>query len=329
MSTLLRPAVLARRHGGPEVLEYTDIEIPDPGPGELRIVQHAIGLNYADVYQRQGAHGPHSTTQFPVVLGSQGAGVVESVGAGVQGFEVGQAVAYVHPGAYAAMRNVPASRTLLLPAGLTLETAAATLLRGMTAEYLLHRLYAVQHGDRVLVHAAAGGMGVILSAWARSLGAEVIGTVGSEAKREIALAHGCHHVIDYRRENFVERVREITQGAGVAVVYDAVGKDVFLPSLDCLQTRGMAINFGTASGDVEAFDLQRLHAKSLTVCRPTLRSFIATREELQHSASVFAAAVRKGAVKAEVSRRYALRDVQQAHRELESRLTSGAAILIP
>jgi NADPH2:quinone reductase len=329
MSTLLRPAVVARRHGGPEVLEFTDIEVPDPGPGELRIVQHAIGLNYADVYQRQGGHGPHSTTQFPVVLGSQGAGVVESVGAGVRGFEVGQAVAYVHPGAYAALRNVPASRTLPLPAGLTLETAAATLLRGMTAEYLLHRLYAVQHGDRVLVHAAAGGMGVILSAWARALGAEVIGTVGSEAKRHIALAHGCHHVIDYRRENFVDRVREITQGAGVAVVYDAVGKDVFLPSLDCLQNRGMAVNFGTASGDVEAFDLQRLHARSLTVCRPTLRSFIATREELQHSASVFAAAVRQGAVKAEVNRRYALRDAQQAHRELESRLTSGAAILVP
>jgi NADPH2:quinone reductase len=329
MSTLRCPAILTHRHGGPEVLEFTEIEVPDPAPGELRIVQHAIGLNYADVYQRQGAHGPHGSTQFPVVLGSQGAGVVESMGADVQGFELGQQVAYIHPGAYAAVRCVPASRTLPLPAGLTLETAAATLLRGMTAEYLLHRLYAVQHGDRVLVHAAAGGMGVILSAWARALGAEVIGTVGSPAKREIALAHGCHHVIDYREENFVARVLDITQGAGVAVVYDAVGKDVFVRSLDCLRTRGMAINFGTASGDVEAFDLQRLHAKSLTVCRPTLRSFIATREELQHSAQVFASAVRSGAVTAEVNRRYPLAEPQRAHRELESRATSGAAILVP
>ncbi|MET0334461.1 MAG: quinone oxidoreductase [Rhizobacter sp.] len=329
MSTLRCAAILAHRHGGPEVLEPTEIDVPDPGPGELRIVQHAIGLNYADVYQRQGAHGPHSGTQFPVVLGSQGAGVVESIGDGVQGFQVGQSVAYIHPGAYAAARCLPAVRALPLPPGLTLETAAATLLRGMTAEYLLHRLYAVQHGDRVLVHAAAGGMGVILSAWARALGAEVIGTVGSAAKRDIAIAHGCHHVINYREENFVERVQQITQGKGVAVVYDAVGKDVFLPSLDCLQVRGMAINFGTASGDVEAFDLQRLHAKSLTVCRPTLRSFIATREELQHSANVFAAAVRRGDVQAEVNRRYPLADAQRAHRELESRTTSGAAILVP
>lgn len=329
MATVRSPAVLAHRHGGPEVLEFTEIEVPDPAPGELRLVQGAIGLNFADVYQRQGAAGPHGSTQFPVVLGSQGAGVVEAIGAGVEGFRLGQEVAYVHPGAYAGMRCVPAQRVVPLPEGLTVDTAAATLLRGMTAEYLLHRLYAVQPGDRVLVHAAAGGMGQILSAWARALGAEVIGTVGSAAKREVALASGCHHVIDYRQEDFVARVREITAGEGAAVVYDAVGRDVFLPSLDCLRPRGMAINYGTASGDVQAFDLQRLHARSLTVCRPTLRSFISTTAELRHSAETFAATVRSGAVRAEVARRYALRDVQRAHAELEGRRTTGAAILVP
>jgi NADPH:quinone reductase len=329
MPTLRSPAVLIHRHGGPEVLELCEVDVADPGPGQIRITQQAIGLNFADVYQRQGAHGPHGTTTFPLLLGSQGAGVVESVGPGVEGFEVGQAVAYLYPGAYAATRLVPAQRALPLPEGLSLEAAGATLLRGMTAEYLLHRLYAVQRGDRILVHAAAGGMGQILSAWGRALGAEVIGTVGSEAKRAVALAHGCHHVIDYRREDFVARVREITEGEGVAVVYDAVGRDVFVPSLECLRVRGMAINFGTASGDVEAFDLQRLHARSLTVCRPTLRSFTGTADELRASAETFAAAVRRGDVRAEVDRRYALRDVQRAHTELESRATTGAAILIP
>ena len=329
MSTLLTPAVIIHRHGGPEVLEFSEIEVADPGPGELRIVQSAIGLNFADVYQRAGAAGPHSTSHFPVVLGSQGAGVVESIGPGVSGFVVDQPVAYVHPGAYAGARLVPAERTLPLPDGLTLETAAATLLRGMTAEYLLHRLFTVKPGDVILVHAAAGGMGQILSAWGRALGATVIGTVGSPAKRAIALAHGCHHVIDYRHENFVARVNELTADEGVAVVYDAVGRDVFLASLDCLRVRGMAINFGTASGNVEAFDLQRLHAKSHSVCRPTLRSFIATTAELRLSAGRFAEAVRRGDLKANVDRRYALRDTAIAHADLESRQTTGAAILIP
>ncbi len=326
---MITSAIVARRHGGPEVLEFAEINVPEPGPGELRIVQSAIGLNFADVYQRQGAAGPHSTTQFPVVLGSQGAGVVEAIGAGVQGFEIDQPVAYVHPGAYAGARLVPAARTLPLPEGLTLETAAATLLRGMTAEYLLHRLFTVKPGDTILVHAAAGGMGQILSAWGRALGAIVIGTVGSQAKHNVALEHGCHHVINYRSEDFATRVNELTCGDGVAVVYDAVGHDVFLPSLNCLRMRGMAINYGTASGDVQAFDLQRLHAKSHTVCRPTLRSFIATPEDLQMSAARFATAVRRGDVQASVDRRYPLREAARAHTELESRQTTGAAILVP
>jgi NADPH2:quinone reductase len=329
MSTLRSPAVLAHRHGGPDVLEVAEIDVPDPGPGEVRIRQNAIGLNFADIYQRRGAHGPHTTEHFPVVLGSQGAGVIESVGPGVTGLDVGQAVAYVHPGAYAALRVLPAERTLPMPQGLDFETAAATLLRGMTAEYLLHRLYKVQAGDRILVHAAAGGMGVILSAWGRALGAEVIGTVGSDDKRAVALAHGCHHVIDYRREDFVARVQAITGGEGVSVVYDAVGRDVFFPSLDCLKVRGMAINYGTASGDVLGLDLPRLHAKSLTVCRPTLKTFIASRADLHLSAGTFAAAVKSGAVKAEVGSRYALSDTARAHDDLENRRTTGAPILLP
>ncbi|RYZ13171.1 MAG: quinone oxidoreductase [Comamonadaceae bacterium] len=322
-------AIVCRRHGGPEVLELESIDVGDPGPGELRIVQSAIGLNYADVYQRQGAHGPHGTTSFPFVPGSQGAGVVEAIGPGVEGFTIGQTVAYVHPGAYAGARLLPAARTLPLPEGLTPETAAATLLRGMTAEYLLHRLYAVRPGDPILVHAAAGGMGQILSAWGRALGAVVIGTVGWPDKRAVALESGCHHVVDYRQQDFAAVVNELTRGEGVAVVYDAVGRDAFLPSLDCLRVRGMAINFGTASGDVEAFDLQRLHAKSHSVCRPTLRSFISTPEALRQSAATFAAAVRRGDVPARVARTYALRDAERAHADLESRQTTGAAILVP
>jgi NADPH2:quinone reductase len=255
--------------------------------------------------------------------------VVESVGAEVRDLQVGLAVTYVHPGAYAAVRLLPAERTLPLPAGLGMETAAATLLRGMTAEYLLHRLYKVRPGERVLVHAAAGGMGLILSAWGRALGAEVIGTVGSDDKRDAALAHGCHHVINYKREDFVKRVGEITNGEGVAVIYDAVGRDVFFPSLDCLCNRGTIISYGTASGDLEGLDLQRLHAKSLTVCRPTLKSFIATTAELRLSAGTFAAAVQSGAVKPEVGRRYPLDEVARAHSELEGRQTTGAPILLP
>jgi NADPH2:quinone reductase len=307
----------------------TSIEVPDPGPGELRIVQQAIGVNYADIYQRMGAHGPHRTEAYPVVLGSQGAGVVESVGPGVDEFRAGDIVTYLHPGAYARVRRVPAARALHLPAGLDIDTAAGTLLRGMTAEYLLHRLFPVQPGHWLLVHAAAGGMGQILAAWGRSLGATVIGTVGSADKREVALQVGCHHVVNYRADDFVAAVNDLTGGLGVHVVYDAVGKDVFLPSLDCLRPRGMAINYGTASGDVEAFDLQRLHARSLVVCRPTLRSYTATTDDLRQSAATFAAAVCAGQVAARVDRRYALADAAQAHADLQGRRTTGASILVP
>ncbi|KAA0911910.1 quinone oxidoreductase [Pusillimonas sp. ANT_WB101] len=323
------PAVLIRRHGGVEVLEYDSINVPDPGPGEVRVQQQAVGLNYADIYQREGAAGPHETKSFPIVLGSQGAGVVESIGENVYDIKVGDPVVYVHPGAYAAAKVLPAERVVPLPDGLSLETGAASLLRGMTAEYLLHRLFVVKRGDSILVHAAAGGMGQLLCSWARALGANVIGTVGSDSKREVALEHGCHHVINYRTQDFVSEVASITGKQGVAVVYDAVGRDVFLQSLDCLEPGGMAINFGTASGDVQAFDLQLLHAKSLSVCRPTLKTFISTPQALRKSAAKFSQAVRDGVVSVHVSHRYALSDVRAAHLALESRATTGSAILLP
>lgn len=316
-------------HGGPDVLQLLDIDVAEPGPGDVRIRQSAIGLNFADIYQRRGAHGPHSAAPFPLTLGAQGAGVVDALGDGVAHLRVGQSVAYFHPGAYQAVRNVPAGRVIALPAGISEAVAGATLLRGLTAEYLVRRLYAVKPGDTVLVHAAAGGMGVILSQWARALGATVIGTVGSEAKMAIAAAHGCHHVIDYRRDDFVARTLEFTGGQGVAVVYDAVGKDVFVPSLECLRPLGMAINYGTASGDVEGFDLQRLHAKSLSVSRPTLRTFIASPGDLQRGAAALFDVVHQGHVRLEVNRRYPLADVRRAHEELESRSTTGAAVLVP
>ncbi|MDQ0068888.1 NADPH2:quinone reductase [Variovorax boronicumulans] len=323
-------AIRIQAHGGPEVLEQVEVEVGDPGPGEVRIRQSAIGLNFADIYQRRGSHGPHAVTAFPVVLGAQGAGTIDAIGPEVEaGLHVGQSVAYFHPGAYQAVRNIPAHRVVPLPAGVSEEVAGATLLRGLTAEYLLRRLYPVAPGEAVLVHAAAGGMGVILSQWARALGATVIGTVGSEAKMAIARAHGCHHVIDYRREDFVARTLECTGGQGVSVVYDAVGKDVFLPSLDCLKPLGMAINYGTASGDVEAFDLQRLHAKSLCVSRPTLRTFIATAADLRRGAAALFDAVLGGQVTLEVGHRYPLAEARRAHEELESRATTGAAVLIP
>lgn len=321
--------VLVHQHGGPEVLVYGPLSVPDPAPGEVRVRQQAIGLNYADIYQRQGQAGPHATGQFPFIPGSQGAGQVEAVGAGVQRLRVGDAVGYIHGATYADAVCVPEDRAVLLPPSLPVALAAAFLLRGLTAEYLLHRLHAVQPGEAILVHAAAGGMGEVLGQWGRALGSTVIGTVGGPAKIEIARAHGCHHVVDYRKPGWVDEVNALTNGEGVAVVYDAVGKDVFVDSLACLRTRGLAINYGTASGNVEGFALQRLHARSLSVCRPTLRSFIAKPDELATAAARFIRAIELGWLRLTVSRRYALRDVQQAHADLAARATTGAAILVP
>lgn len=322
-------SVHIHRFGEVAELEVVTVEVPPPARGELQIAQSSIGLNFADVYQRRGSHGPHAAAPFPVTLGSQGAGKIAAVGEGVEGFAVGDSVAYFHPGAYQAVRNVPAARVIPLPAGFSEDIAGGTLLRGLTAEYLLRRLFVVKPGDTVLVHAAAGGMGVILSQWARALGATVIGTVGSEAKKAIALAHGCHHAIDYRNDDFVARTLELTVGEGVHVVYDGVGKDVFVSSLGCLRPLGMAINYGTASGDVEAFDLQLLHARSLIVCRPTLRTFIADAASLRRGAAALFDAVASGQVRLEIGHRFRLDDVREAHRQLEERITTGAVVLIP
>lgn len=327
--TITSRAIHIHRHGGTEVLTAVVVDVAPPGPGELQICQSAVGLNFADIYQRRGSPGPHASAPFPITLGAQGAGVVQALGEGVSGWCIGQAVAYLHPGAYQVLRNVPAQRVVALPPHVSQEAAGANLLRGLTAEYLLRRLHAVQPGEAVLVHAAAGGMGLLLSQWARALGATVIGTVGSPEKAELALSHGCHHVIDYRREDFVARTLALTGGAGVHVVYDAVGKDVFLPSLQALRPRGLCVSYGTASGDVQAFDLQLLHAKSLSVCRPTLRSFVAEPEALRQSAQAFFNAVGRGDVRLGVGHRYPLSEVQRAHRELEGRATTGATVLIP
>ncbi|TWO68461.1 quinone oxidoreductase [Caenimonas sedimenti] len=322
-------AIHIHRHGGPEVLEQVEVEVPLPAPGEVTIRQTAIGLNFADIYQRRGSHGPHAAAPWPITLGAQGAGVIEAVGEGVRNLRPGDPVAYLQPGGYQVTRNVQADRVVSLPTGISEEAAGANLLRGLTAEYLLRRLFVVRPGDAVLVHAAAGGMGVLLSQWARALGATVIGTVGSPQKAEVARAHGCHHVIDYRQEDFAARTLDLTGGQGVAVVYDAVGKDVFVPSLRCLRPRGMAINYGTASGDVEGFDLQLLHAKSLSVCRPTLRTFVADPRELRAAAQALFDIVAQGQVRLEVGQRYPLAEVRRAHHDLENRLTTGAPVLVP
>lgn len=322
-------AVRIYRHGGPEVLQHETITVAPPQPGEVLVRQTAIGLNFADVYQRRGEAGPHDQAPFPIVLGSQGAGVVEAVGPGASNIKEGDRVAYVYPGTYQAIKAIPASRVVPIPTDLSAESAAAALLRGLTAEYLLRRLYVVKPGATVLIHAAAGGMGLILCQWARTLGARVIGTVGSDAKMEVARAHGCHDVINYSTENFVERVLELTAGEGVSVVYDAVGRDVFLPSLECMRPMGMVISYGTASGPVQGFDLQLLHRKSLIVSRPTLRTYIADPADLQRAASAFFDAVRRGEVDVRVNQRYRLREVRRAHEELEGRMTSGLSVLIP
>ncbi|HNW77982.1 MAG TPA: quinone oxidoreductase [Candidatus Competibacteraceae bacterium] len=322
-------AIRIHEYGGPEVLRWEEVAVGDPGPGELRIRHGAIGLNYIDVYHRTGLY---PLPALPWTLGMEGAGRVEAVGPGVSEFKVGDRVAYASPpvGAYAEVRLMPADRVVALPDAIDERAAAAMLLQGMTAQYLLRRSYRVQAGDTILLHAAAGGVGLIASQWARHLGATVIGTVGSEAKAALARAHGCDHVIDYRRENIVERVREITGGAGVAVVYDSVGKDTFMDSLDCLRPLGMMVSFGNASGPVPAFEPGLLAAKgSLFFTRPSLMHYTARRADLLASAAELFAVVTGGAVKIEVNQTYPLAETAQAHRDLEARQTTGSTVLLP
>lgn len=322
-------AIRIHEYGGPEVLRWEDVEVGDPGPGQLRIRHGAIGLNYIDVYHRTGLYPLPS---LPWTLGMEGAGRVEAVGEGVTEFQVGDRVAYASPpvGAYAEVRLIPADRVVALPVAIDDQTAAAMMLQGMTAQYLLRRTYRVQPGDAVLLHAAAGGVGLIASQWARQLGALVIGTVGSDEKAAVARAHGCHHAIVYTRENFVERVREITNGQGVAVVYDSVGQETFMGSLDCLRPLGMMVSFGNASGPVPAFEPGLLAAKgSLFLTRPSLMHYTAQRRDLVASAADLFDVVATGAVKIEVRQTYPLAETAQAHRDLEARQTTGSTVLLP
>ncbi len=322
-------AIRIHEYGGPEVLRWEEVEVGDPGPGQLRIRHAAIGLNYIDIYHRTGLYPLPS---LPWTLGMEGAGQVEAVGEGVTEFKVGDRVAYASPpvGAYAEARLIAADRVVALPVAIDDQMAAAMMLQGMTAQYLLRRTYRVQPGDAILLHAAAGGVGLIVSQWARQLGALVIGTVGSDKKAELARAHGCHHAIVYSRENFVERVREITNGQGVAVVYDSVGQETFMGSLDCLRPLGMMVSFGNASGPIPAFEPGILAAKgSLFLTRPTLMTYTAKREDLLASAAELFQVVSSGAVKIAVRQMYPLAETAQAHRDLEARKTTGSTVLLP
>jgi NADPH2:quinone reductase len=322
-------AIRIHEYGGPEVLRWEEVDVGDPGPGQLRVRHGAVGLNYIDVYHRTGLYPLPS---LPWTLGMEGAGWVEAVGEGVAEFKVGDRVAYASPpvGAYAEVRLIPADRVVALPEAIDDLTAAAMMLQGMTAQYLLRRTYRVQPGDAILLHAAAGGVGLIASQWARHLGATVIGTVGNDEKAELARAHGCHHAIVYTRENFVERVREITGGQGVAVVYDSVGKDTFTGSLDCLRPLGMMVSFGNASGPVPPFEPGILAAKgSLFLTRPTLMTYTAKRVDLVASAAELFEVVASGVVNIEVRQTYPLAEAARAHRDLEARRTTGSTVLLP
>jgi NADPH2:quinone reductase len=305
-----------------------DTEVGAPGPGQVRVRQTAVGLNYIDTYHRSGLY----PLQFPSGLGLEAAGVVKEVGEGVSSLKVGDRIAYgTGPiGAYAEMRNLPANRLVKLPSSISDETAAGMMLKGMTARYLLRATYAVKPGDTILLHAAAGGVGLIMSQWAKALGATVIGTVGSDAKVDVARAHGCDHVINYATEDTVKRVRDLTGGKGVPVVYDGVGKDTLMISLDCLSPRGLMVSFGNASGAVPPLDILQLSAKgSLYVTRPTLNTYTASDADLQETAQDLVNVVSSGKVKIPVNQRYALADVVQAHRDLEGRRTTGTTVLLP
>ena len=321
-------AIRFHKTGGPEVLAWEEVEIGDPGPGQLRIRHHAIGVNYVDTYQRAGMY----PLPLPSGSGSEGAGVVEAVGAGVTDVKPGDRVAYATApvGAYSEVRLYPADRAVKIPEGISFETAAAMMLKGLTVQYLIKRTFKVQPGMTVLWHAAAGGVGLIASQWLKALGVKVIGTAGSDAKAALARDHGCEHTIVYTRENFVERTKEITGGKGVPVVYDSVGKTTFMGSLDCLQPLGMMVNFGSASGAPEPLNLGLLAQKgSLFVTRPTLNTYAAKREDLVASANDLFDVVKSGKVKIEIAQRYPLKDAAQAHRDLEARKTTGSTILLP
>lgn len=322
-------AIRVHEPGGPEQMHWESVEVGEPKAGEALVRHTAVGVNYIDVYHRTGLYPMNDR---PYGLGTEGAGVVEAVGEGVTRVSKGDRVAYVAqpPGAYSERRNVPAERLVRLPDDIDDRIAAAMMLKGMTAQYLLRRTYEVRPGDAVLIHAAAGGVGLIACQWAKHLGATVIGTVGSDAKAKLAGEHGCDHPIVYTREDFQDRVRDITGGQGVQVVYDSVGKDTFLKSLDCLRRFGMAVLFGQSSGPVAPLDLALLAGKgSLFVTRPTLFHYTALVEDLDRTAADLFDVVQKGAVKIEINQTYPLEEAARAHQDLEARKTTGSTVLLP
>src|SRR5947207_15639162 len=314
--------------GGPEVLKWEEVSLGEPEPGQVRLRHTAIGVNFIDTYHRSGLY----PLPLPSGLGGEGAGIVEAVGEGVTHVQVGDRVAYAGgpPGSYSEARVMPAERLLKIPAGISDQQAAAMMLKGMTVRYLICRTCNVQPGETVLWHAAAGGVGLIACQWLKALGATVIGTVGSEEKAQLAKAHGCDHTILYTQEDFAQRVREITGGKGVPVVYDSVGKSTFQGSLDCLRPLGLVVSFGNASGSVPPFELGILAPKgSLYVTRPTLATYTATRADLEATAKDLFDVVLSGQVKIEIGRTYPLKDVQQVHRDLEGRKTTGSIVMVP
>ncbi|MCO8579191.1 quinone oxidoreductase [Burkholderia multivorans] len=314
--------------GGPDVMKWVDVEVGAPQAGEVRIKQHAVGLNYIDVYFRTGLY----PQPLPAGLGMEAAGEVTAVGEGVGALKVGDRVAYVAqpPGAYAQERVLSAERVVKLPDGIGYDEAASVMLQGLTAHYLLRRTYPVKAGDTILIHAAAGGVGLLVCQWAKALGATVIGTVGSDEKAELAKAHGCDHPIVYTRENFTQRVKEITNGAGVPVVYDSIGKDTYIGSLDCLAPLGYFVSFGNASGPLPPIDSKEFSSRgSLFFTRPTLFSYIAKRADLESAAAELFDVILSGKVKTSINQRYPLAEVGRAHADLEARKTTGSTILVP
>ena len=322
-------AVRVHKHGGPEVLTFEDIDVPAPGQGQVKLKQHAIGVNFIDTYFRIGMYP--SPTGMPFVAGNEGAGEVIAVGPGVTDLKVGDRVGYVVPlGAYAAERLLPAERAVKLPDNISYEQAAAMMLKGMTVQYLLNRTFKVGKGTIVLIHAAAGGVGLIACQWANHIGATVIGTVGSKEKAELAKKNGAHHTILYRDEDFVAKVKEITSGKLCDVVYDGIGKDTFPASLDCLRPLGYFVSFGSASGQIEAFNINILQGKgSLFATRPTLNHYAAKRDDLIAMSNDLFKVVGSGAVKIPVNQKYPLKDAAKSHKDLEARATTGSSILLP